>query len=121
MIFCGSLHITQLKMENANADIANLGFKPRQCNRSPIHVDFCLGGMDKDGRVFEETIVTHNLSEGGGSFSSPRAIDVGSTLKLFDHRRHTGFVSLVRIAWSKEILNSEMKMFGFQFVDLSSH
>jgi hypothetical protein len=103
------------------ASVANLGFKPpRQCNRSEVHLDFCLGGMNKDGKVFEESVVTRNLSECGGSFTSPQALNVGSTLKLFDHSGHTGFISLIRVAWSKKILNSKLRIFGFQFVYPSS-
>jgi len=81
-------------------------------------LDFSLGGVDGNDRYFEETIVTHDLSECGGSFISARAIKVGSTLKLSDN---SGFISLISITWGNKIFNSKLKKFGFQFVHPSDH
>ncbi|MCI0626980.1 MAG: hypothetical protein L0387_35925 [Acidobacteria bacterium] len=75
-------------------------------------MSFHLGGLDSLGQFFEESIVTRDLSECGGSFASSHPIQVGSTLKLADS---AGFLSLIRIAWSRETGQSAQN-YGFWFV-----
>jgi hypothetical protein len=87
-------------------------FAPRQCARRKAELPFCLGGLDSLGCFFEELVVTRDFSEGGGSFATAHSINVGSTLKLADA---TGFLSLIRIAWSRQNGGSQQK-YGFAFV-----
>lgn len=86
-------------------------FTQRQCPRQKVQLPFHLGGLDSLGRFFEDSVVTRDFSAGGGSFASPHTIPVGSTLKLADS---TGFLSLIRIAWSRQTENSQN--YGFSFV-----
>jgi hypothetical protein len=85
---------------------------PRQCARQKIELPFNLGGLDSVGRFFEDRIVTRDFSECGGSFVTGHSIKVGSTLKLADS---TGFLSLIRIAWSREG-GRHTQDYGFAFV-----
>ena len=79
-----------------------------------MEVPFQVGGLDASGSFFEESVVTRDFSEGGGSFSSTYPLEVGSTLKFADS---SGFVTLIRIAWrSKNRENSEN--YGFAFINL---
>lgn len=86
----------------------------RQCERRRVDLRFKLGGIDDQGRFFEESIITHDLSECGGSFSSPKSIRVGSTLKLADA---SGFISLIHIAWSRTESDNNRSNYGFRFID----
>ena len=87
-------------------------FAPRQCARQKIELPFHLGGLDSVGRFFEDLITTRDFSECGGSFVTRHSIEVGSTLKLAGS---TGFLSLIRIAWSRQ--NAENSQdYGFLFV-----
>ena len=87
-------------------------FTLRQCARQKIELPFRLGGLDSLGRFFEDRIVTRDFSACGGSFVTDHAIKVGSTLKLADS---TGFLSLIRIAWSQHN-NLNAQDYGFAFV-----
>jgi hypothetical protein len=87
-------------------------FTPRQGVRQKIELPFQVGGLDSLGRFFEDRIVTRDLSECGGSFVTEHSIQVGSTLKLADS---TGFLSLIRIAWSRPS-NDQSQGYGFAFV-----
>ena len=86
----------------------------RQCERRRVDLPFKLGGMDDQGRFFEESIITHDLSECGGSFSSCKSIRVGSTLKLADA---SGFISLIHIAWNRKESDDHNLNYGFRFID----
>jgi PilZ domain len=85
---------------------------PRQCVRQKVELPFQVGGLDSLGHFFEDRIVTRDLSECGGSFVTAHSIQVGSTLKLADS---TGFLSLIRIAWSRPS-NDQSQGYGFAFV-----
>ena len=87
-------------------------FTPRQCVRQKVELSFHVGGLDSLGRFFEDRIVTRDFSECGGSFVTEHSIQVGSTLKLADS---TGFLSLIRIAWSRPN-NDRSQGYGFAFV-----
>ena len=87
-------------------------FTPRQCGRQKVELPFRLGGLDSLGQFFEDRIVTRDFSECGGSFASSYSIKVGSTLKLADS---TGFLSLIRIAWSRQ-RDGLAQDYGFAFV-----
>jgi PilZ domain-containing protein len=92
---------------------AGTTFTARQCARKKIELPFQVGGLDASGCFFEESVVTRDFSEGGGSFSSTYPLEVGSTLKLADS---SGFVILIRIAWRrKNRENSEN--YGFAFIN----
>ena len=84
----------------------------RQCARQKVELPFHLGGLDSLGRFFEDRIVTRDFSECGGSFVTGHAIRVGATLKLADS---TGFLSLIRIAWSRQ-RDDHTQDYGFAFV-----
>jgi len=85
---------------------------PRQCARQKAELPFHLGGLDSLGQFFEDFIVTRDFSECGGSFVTNHPIQVGSTLKLADS---TGFLSLIRIAWSRQ-RDEHTRDYGFAFV-----
>ena len=85
---------------------------PRQCARQKAELPFHLGGLDSLGCFFEDSIVTRDFSECGGSFVSTYRIEVGSTLSLADS---TGFLSLIRIAWSRQS-GPNSQDYGFWFV-----
>ena len=85
---------------------------PRQCARQKVELPFHVGGLDSLGSFFEDRIVTRDFSECGGSFVTDHSIRVGSTLKLADS---TGFLSLIRIAWSRE-RDKHTQDYGFAFV-----
>lgn len=85
---------------------------PRQCERLKAELPFHLGGLDSMGRFFEDSIVTRDFSVCGGSFASIYPIQVGSTLKLAGS---TGFLSLIRIAWSRQG-SQNSRNYGFWFV-----
>ena len=85
---------------------------PRQCARQKVELPFRLGGLDSLGRFFEDFIVTRDFSECGGSFTSIYSIKVSSTLKLADS---TGFLSLIRIAWCRQVSPGSQD-YGFAFV-----
>ena len=87
-------------------------FTPRQCARRKAELSFQLGGLDSLGSFFEDFIVTRDFSECGGSFATTYPIEVGSTLKLADS---TGFLSLIRIAWSRQS-GQNSQNYGFWFV-----
>ena len=87
-------------------------FTPRQCVRQKVELPFHVGGLDSLGSFFEDRIVTRDLSECGGSFVTDHSIQVGSTLKLADS---TGFLSLIRIAWSRPSRRATQD-YGFAFV-----
>ena len=84
----------------------------RQCARQRVELPFQVGGLDSLGHFFEDRIVTRDFSECGGSFVTDHTIRVGSTLKLADS---TGFLSLIRIAWSRQH-NGHSQDYGFAFV-----
>jgi hypothetical protein len=84
----------------------------RQCARQKVELPFHLGGLNSLGQFFEDHIVTRDFSECGGSFVTEHAIQVGSTLKLADA---TGFLSLIRIAWSRQ-RDERTQDYGFAFV-----
>jgi len=86
-------------------------FLPRQCVRQEAEIPFRLGGRDACGQFFEEAVVTRDISECGGSFTSNRSLSVGSTLKLADS---SGFLSLIRIDWNREL--QQASSYGFSFV-----
>jgi hypothetical protein len=85
----------------------------RQGQRRKAELQFSVGGLDERGRFFEEAIVTRDISECGGSFSSLRSIPVGSTLKL---AASAGFLSLIRIAWSTRQNTQSILNYGFSFI-----
>jgi hypothetical protein len=87
-------------------------FAPRQCARQKVELPFDVGGLDSLGQFFEDRIVTRDFSECGGSFATDHRIQVGSTLKLADS---TGFLSLIRIAWSRQH-DGHSQDYGFAFV-----
>ena len=100
-------------MNNLTPDRAQKEVHARQCTRHKIELHFRLGGKDEQGDFFEEEIVTRDLSECGGSFSSNRPIQVGSTLKLADH---AGFISMILITWGNGVNHSKTGMYGFRFL-----
>lgn len=87
-------------------------FTTRQCARQKVELPFHLGGLDSLGHFFEERIVTRDFSECGGSFVTSHSIAVGATLKLAGS---TGFLSLIRIAWSRQS-GANVQNYGFSFV-----
>lgn len=87
-------------------------FTPRQCARQKAELPFHLGGLDSLGLFFEDLIITQDFSECGGSFITSHSIEVGSTLKLAGS---TGFLSLIRIAWSRQS-GEKSQNYGFSFV-----
>lgn len=105
--------IHQAATMNRVTETPQTEFLPRQCTRRKVHLQFHLGGVDVRGEFFEEVVVTHDISECGGSFSSIQSIPVGSTLKLADT---AGFLSLIRIAWSKPRGSDPFLNYGFSFV-----
>ena len=63
--------------------------------------------------VFSKIASSREISvKCGGSFVTEHSIQVGSTLKLADS---TGFLSLIRIAWSRQ-RNERSQDYGFAFV-----
>ena len=99
-------------MSNSEKQAHEGTFTPRQCVRQKVELPFQVGGLDSLGRFFEDRVVTRDLSECGGSFVTEHSIQVGSTLKLADS---TGFLSLIRIAWSRPS-NDQSQGYGFAFV-----
>jgi len=99
-------------MSNSEKQAHEGTFAPRQCVRQKVELPFDLGGLDSLGHFFEDRIVTRDLSECGGSFVTAHSIEVGATLKLADS---TGFLSLIRIAWSRPS-NERAQGYGFAFV-----
>ena len=101
-------------MSNSEKQAREGVLAPRQCGRQKVELPFHLGGLDSLGRFFEDRIVTRDFSECGGSFVTDQVIEVGSTLKLADS---TGFLSLIRIAWSRQN-DGYLQDYGFAFVHL---
>jgi hypothetical protein len=99
-------------MSNPEKQAREGTFAPRQCARQKVELPFHVGGLDSVGQFFEDRIVTRDFSECGGSFVTDHRIQVGSTLKLADS---TGFLSLIRIAWSRQ-RNGHTQDYGFAFV-----
>jgi hypothetical protein len=99
-------------MSNIEQQTREASFGTRQCVRQKVELPFHLGGLDSLGQFFEDRIVTRDFSECGGSFATDHAILVGSTLKLADS---TGFLSLIRIAWSRQ-RDDHTQDYGFAFV-----
>jgi hypothetical protein len=87
----------------------------RRCERRTASIRFSLCGPDVEGALFEEEVTTRNISDRGGCFSSQQVLRVGSTLRVSDS---FGFISLIRIAWSREIPGSKSRDFGFWFENL---
>ena len=100
-------------MNNLAPELSQHEIRERQCTRHRIELHFRLGGKDGQGGFFEEEIVTHDLSECGGSFTSERPIQVGSTLRLADR---SGFISMIKITWGNEAGHSRPGMCGFRFI-----
>jgi hypothetical protein len=99
-------------MPNPEKQAREGALRPRQCARQKVELPFHLGGLDSLGRFFEDRIVTRDFSECGGSFATDHSIQVGTTLKLADS---TGFLSLIRIAWTRQ-LDNHAQDYGFAFV-----
>ena len=99
-------------MSNPEKQSPEVILTPRQCARQKAELPFHLGGLDSLGQFFEDRIVTRDFSECGGSFVTDHRIQVGSTLKLADS---TGFLSLIRIAWSRQH-DGHSQDYGFAFV-----
>jgi hypothetical protein len=89
-------------------------FIPRQCPRRRVQLQFDIGGLDYEGKFFEETVTTKNISDSGGCFGSRNSLKVGSILRLSGPR---GFISLIQIAWSRERPDLGTNDFGFAFVN----
>jgi hypothetical protein len=89
-------------------------FSPRQCPRRRVQLQFDIGGPDFEGKFFEETVTTSDISGSGGCFCSRNSIKVGSILRLSGPQ---GFISLIQIAWSREGLDLGTHYFGFAFVN----
>jgi len=90
------------------------GFQRRQCARKNAQLHFTVGGVDEKGRFFEEPIITSDISECGGSFSSAKEIPVGATLKLSAPK---GFLSLIKIAWHNKHQSLPSVNYGFSFLN----
>ena len=103
------------QMNNQNQGFPSKYSSERQCPRHNAELQFKLGGKDENGHFFEEEVVTRDISECGGSFTSMRLISVGSTLRLADR---AGFISMIRIAWGKYMGQCNTGTYGFRFVFL---
>ena len=99
-------------MSNPEKQAREGSLRTRQCARQRVELPFQVGGLDSLGHFFEDRIVTRDFSECGGSFVTDHTIQVGSTLKLADS---TGFLSLIRIAWSRQH-EGHTQDYGFAFV-----
>jgi hypothetical protein len=111
LTFIGALRRLH-SMSNPDEQVLEGILTPRQCARQKAELPFHLGGLNSLGQFFEDFIVTRDFSECGGSFVTEHSIKVGSTLKLADS---TGFLSLIRIAWSRQC-NEHTQDYGFAFV-----
>ncbi len=100
-------------MNNLAPDDPQKPVHDRQCTRHQVELHFRLGGKDERGDFFEEEVVTRDLSECGGSFTSKRTIKVGSTFSLADR---TGFISMITISWGKVVDHLNTGMYGFRFL-----
>ena len=89
-------------------------FAPRQCLRRRIQLKFDIGGLDYEGKFFEEAVTTRDISEGGGCFCSRTILKVGSILRLSGPQ---GFLSLIQIVWSRERPELGTHDFGFAFIN----
>jgi hypothetical protein len=89
-------------------------FSPRQCPRRRVHLQFDIGGLDFEGKFFEERVTTSDISDSGGCFCSRTPIKVGSILRLSGPR---GFISLIQIVWFKERPDLRTQDVGFAFVN----
>ncbi|MFN8007621.1 MAG: hypothetical protein U0V70_11460 [Terriglobia bacterium] len=100
-------------MSDLTPDLPPKEIHKRQCTRHRVELHFRLGGKDEQGAFFEEEVVTRDLSECGGCFSSNRPIKIGTTLSLADH---SGFISMIHITWGNVVDQLNISRYGFRFL-----
>lgn len=101
-------------MTDLNPHSAERKITTRKSSRCQVQQKFDIGGLDHDGRFFEETVTTRDISDGGGCFRSRNLLKVGTILRLSGPR---GFASLIRIAWAKKRPDAEDYDIGFVFIN----
>ena len=67
-----------------------MGVEQRRRNRLAVALEVRIGGTDRAGLAFEESVLTTNISRGGCSVELSRELDLGAEVEIEIFRRVPG-------------------------------